>query len=140
MVKFIANNLQQTQNLAAKIAKQLQIGSCICLVGDLGAGKTELTRAIINALNNEPVTVASPTYNIVLTYDLPQFTLWHFDLYRIEAEAELYEIGIEDALNTGVSIIEWPQIAANLLPKNRVDINIKTINNTREFEITGIDL
>ena len=113
------------------LAKSAMPGDCFCLFGELGAGKTEFSRAFIQALcPGEKVT--SPTYNIVIGYECrvagEGLTINHFDLYRIKDESELEEIGFTEALANGISIIEWPQVAAKLIPQNARKI---------EIEITG---
>lgn len=131
-------SLQQTKSLAKDLAKTAKAGDCYCLIGDLGAGKTEFARSFIQELCGD-VKVSSPTYNIVLSYESKHqtpFTIHHFDLYRIKHESELEEIGLDDALKNGICLIEWPQIAANYLPKKRVDINLQIADeNLRRIEI-----
>lgn len=123
MEEHIAS-LDKTKSIAASFAKSAKPGGCYCLIGELGAGKTEFARAFIQALAGD-VTVASPTYNIVQTYDP---SIYHFDLYRIEDESELEEIGLEEALEVGICLIEWPQIAQDLLPENAKWIEIEILD------------
>ena len=75
----------------------LRIGDVVALHGDLGAGKTCLARAVIQALGDPEEHVPSPTFTLVQTYDLPDFTLWHFDLYRLESADDAFELDIEEA-------------------------------------------
>jgi tRNA threonylcarbamoyl adenosine modification protein YjeE len=84
--------------------------------GPLGAGKTTSARFIIQALVGEKIDVPSPTFNLVHTYDAQDFPLWHFDLYRLKNEEELFDIGIEEALSHGVLMIEWPEKGGQILP------------------------
>ena len=122
-------NLDQTKKLAKTLAQNAKVADCFCLIGDLGAGKTEFSRAFIQALCGD-VKVTSPTYNIVQQYGQVN----HFDLYRIKHETELEEIGFEEMLQTGINLIEWPQIAANLIPATAKKIEIKIIDeNLREI-------
>lgn len=99
-----------TEALGARLAAQLRAGDTIALFGDLGAGKTTLSRGILHGLgfNGE---VASPTFPIVQTYDPPdvRLTLWHVDLYRIEDAQELDELGLDEARRGGALVIEWPE-------------------------------
>ena len=127
-------SLEETKSLARKLAAKAERGDCYCLVGDLGAGKTEFTRAFIRELCGE-ITVASPTFNILQIYegDIP---IYHFDFYRIKNEADLVEIGLEEALEKGICVIEWPQVAENLLPEKRVNIHIEILDlDRRRIEI-----
>lgn len=98
-----------TAALAAALAPRLRAGDALLLDGPLGAGKTSFARALIRRLAGPGTEVPSPTFNLVLTYDLPGgVTLWHFDLYRINDPREIDELGLEDALADGISLIEWP--------------------------------
>jgi len=110
-----------TEHLGSQVADLLQPGDLVCLWGPLGAGKTTLARGLIRALTLSDEDVPSPTFTLVQTYpvDLSDgpAELWHFDLYRLDRPDQVYELGIEDALAEGVSLIEWPELAAGLLPK-----------------------
>ena len=111
-----------TQALAQKLAGVVQRGDIIALSGDLGSGKTVFARAFINARTKAPEEVPSPTYTLVQTYDGVGETIYHFDLYRIEYPTELEELGMDDAFSDGISLIEWPDRMAGLLPANRLDL------------------
>lgn len=132
-IKLSINNLKETSLLAQKIAPLLIKGDVICLQGDLGAGKTAFARFLIQALCGNKTEVLSPTFNLVHLYDADEFTIWHFDLYRLEHESEIEELGIFDAFDEGVSIIEWPQIIDGIIPDDRLLIDIKSNNDSREF-------
>ncbi|GAB2186138.1 tRNA (adenosine(37)-N6)-threonylcarbamoyltransferase complex ATPase subunit type 1 TsaE [Roseibium sp. LAB1] len=116
---------QGTRRLANDIALVLKPGDVICLSGDLGAGKSTFTRALIRAFAGEPeLEVPSPTFTLVQTYEFDRFDLSHFDLYRLEEPEELEELGLEDLLETGAALIEWPEKADDLLPGNALWIQI----------------
>ena len=116
----------ETQELAVRLVPYARSGDAIALSGDLGTGKTTFARGFINALlarnGLPPEDVPSPTFTLVQEYQLPQFTLYHIDLYRIEEEAELIELGLEDAFADGVSLIEWPDRLGSLLPHSRLNM------------------
>lgn len=132
------NSLQETENFAHHLAKHLSAGDVVEFHGDLGAGKTTLAKYIITKLAGVETEVTSPTFNIVQLYDTPKFTIWHFDLYRLKSEGELVEIGIDEALDNGVSLIEWPEIARNYLPKERLIINLSSgKENERVIKLEG---
>ncbi|MFN7114046.1 MAG: tRNA (adenosine(37)-N6)-threonylcarbamoyltransferase complex ATPase subunit type 1 TsaE [Alphaproteobacteria bacterium] len=111
---------------AARLARLFRAGDAVLLRGGLGAGKTALSRALIRHLAQNPdEEVPSPTFTLVQMYDLPDFTLWHFDLYRLEQEErDILELGWEEARRGGVALVEWPERLGSLLPADRLEINI----------------
>ena len=117
-----------TQALGRALARLLRAGDVLALRGDLGAGKTALARALIRALPGPPGAadeeVPSPTFTLVQSYPRRPTEVWHFDLYRIERPEEVYELGIEEAFAGGISLIEWPERMAGLLPEDRLDITL----------------
>lgn len=119
MQKFLKTE-HDTKELGNFIANNLEKGDVILLNGDLGSGKTSLTKYIINALTNQPTEVTSPTFNIMQPYETPNFTVFHYDLYRLKNSSELEEIGIEEQFSQGVSIIEWPEIADGFIPDDNL--------------------
>jgi tRNA threonylcarbamoyladenosine biosynthesis protein TsaE len=111
-----------TAALAAGIAAMAAPGDIIALKGDLGTGKTAFARAFIRACGNEDE-VPSPTFTLVQVYDAGPTVIWHFDLYRIRAPEEAWELGIEDAFFAGISLIEWPERLGPLLPQRRLELS-----------------
>ncbi|SME94117.1 tRNA threonylcarbamoyladenosine biosynthesis protein TsaE [Tistlia consotensis] len=109
-----------TAALAARLAPLLRPGDLVCLEGELGAGKTAFARALINALPGPREEVPSPTFTLVQTYPRDGLEVWHFDLYRLERPGEIWELGLEEALVAGASLIEWPSRAGGLLPEERL--------------------
>lgn len=128
-----------TKNLAARIARCLRIGDVAALRGPLGVGKTTLARHVIQALGWTESEIPSPTFTLAQLYDLPEFTLWHFDLYRLDKPEDAFELGIEDAFATGVSLIEWPERLGDYLPTGRLDITLsfKTDDDARQVDLDG---
>jgi len=124
-------NLDQS-SLASAIelfVKELNQGDVVALEGNLGSGKTTFAKALIRTLtNNSSLEVTSPTFNIVYEYNGISCPIYHFDLYRISAIEELYEIGLEEMVKNGISVIEWPEIAINLLPEPKVSVKIDYVN------------
>src|ERR1700752_4855241 len=105
------------------IAAALEPGDLVTLSGDLGAGKTAFARALIRHLAEDPaLEVPSPTFTLVQTYVLPRFTVVHADLYRVTHAGELAELGVDEAAETSVVLLEWPDRAADALPGDRLDI------------------
>jgi tRNA threonylcarbamoyladenosine biosynthesis protein TsaE len=111
-----------TAALAVAIAAMAAPGDIIALKGDLGTGKTAFARAFIRACGNEDE-VPSPTFTLVQVYDAGPTVIWHFDLYRIRAPEEAWELGIEDAFFAGISLIEWPERLGPLLPQRRLELS-----------------
>ncbi|TCD16708.1 tRNA (adenosine(37)-N6)-threonylcarbamoyltransferase complex ATPase subunit type 1 TsaE [Oricola cellulosilytica] len=102
----------------------LRIGDCLLLKGDLGAGKTTFARALIRALaGDSSLEVPSPTFTLVQNYEL-RFPIAHVDLYRIANPAEIDELGLQEAVNIGVAIIEWPEKADGNLPTGAVTLSL----------------
>jgi tRNA threonylcarbamoyladenosine biosynthesis protein TsaE len=129
--------LPATAALGAHIAAHLSRGDSVALAGDLGAGKTTLARAILSALG---VTEAmpSPTFTLVQSYETPGLLVRHFDFYRIEHEAEIDELGLDEALEDGAVLAEWPERAGSRLPEDALTISLTTLDaQTRHAEISG---
>lgn len=111
-----------TRRLAGRLAGLLRRGDFVGLGGVLGAGKTTCARHVIEALAGHAVEVPSPSFTLAQGYDFDGFTLWHFDLFRIETPEAVYELGYEDALADGVCLVEWPERLGPLRPADRLDL------------------
>lgn len=112
-------------------------GDCIALEGDLGAGKSTLARAFLRALaNDDTLEVPSPTFTLVQHYDL-RLPVAHFDLYRIGDGSELQELGFDEALESGVCLVEWPERASGYLPKDLIILRFAFLETGRRVTITG---
>jgi len=118
-------DLQATSALAADIAARLRPGDAVLLEGPLGAGKSELARAILRRLTGDPaLDVPSPSYTLVQDYDTPIGPVHHFDLWRLDGPDGLTELGWEDA-QSGVVLVEWPDRLASLRPENALLIRLE---------------
>jgi tRNA threonylcarbamoyladenosine biosynthesis protein TsaE len=113
-----------TQALGRAIAAALEAGEAVCLTGPLGAGKSTLARALVRALTAPDEDVPSPTFTLVQFYEGPRLNVAHFDLYRLSSADEAYEIGLDEALDEGAAVIEWPERLAGRLPADRLDVEI----------------
>ena len=135
MEKYIVNTLEQTKDLAEQFANGLKIGDIVLLSGDLGAGKTTFTQFVFKHLGVEGV-VNSPTFAVLKTYNARGVELNHFDAYRINT-AEAIECGFDEVISAreGITVIEWSQNIAELLPSDCIKINITLNADAREFEI-----
>jgi tRNA threonylcarbamoyl adenosine modification protein YjeE len=113
--------------LASSLADCLRGGECVLLSGELGMGKSALARAFIRLIaGDNDLEVPSPTYTLVQKYPCKGRdwdAIWHFDLYRVDDPEEIYELGIEEALENGLSLVEWPQRAQGLLPADALFIS-----------------
>lgn len=106
---FEITKIEDWEKLAEKIIPQLK-HNILLLKGNLGAGKTTFTKSLVKALGSDD-NVDSPTYALVNEYNSPKGKIFHFDLYRVESVEELYDIGIDEYLDSGfLSIIEWPEV------------------------------
>lgn len=135
MKKIEIHTLQDTTNLATKIATLLHGNGCICLAGDLGAGKTTFTKALGKAIGIEDV-ITSPTFNILKIYEGTP-TLYHIDAYRLEGLSQ--DLGFEEVLEEeGIVVVEWYPYIQDILPKEYLQIRIELNGETRIFEIEGV--
>ena len=116
--------LATTAEFARRLAPLLRTGDLVGLAGDLGSGKTTLARDLIAALSGRDREVPSPTFTLVQTYDCGALTVWHFDLYRIERSADVFELGFEDALADGVTLVEWPDRLGALMPADHLMVTL----------------
>ena len=108
-------DLESLNILANNFSFKLKKGSIVFLKGELGAGKTTFARMLINNLYEinkltKPNSIKSPSFPILLTYDLVSFEIFHYDLYRIKNNLELNELNIEEQLNNSITLIEWPEL------------------------------
>jgi tRNA threonylcarbamoyladenosine biosynthesis protein TsaE len=129
-------DLAATQALGARIAAALSVGDAVALEGDLGAGKTTLARAILRSLGVTEE-VPSPTFTLVQYYETPMLNVRHYDLYRIEKPEEVDELGLDEALDDGAALIEWPERAVAWLPPDRLHVAMSLTNGTRKAKISG---
>ncbi len=127
---------KETIEIAKKLAQIAHKGDCFALFGTLGMGKSVLARAFVQNLCGMEE-VPSPTFTLVQLYDAPDFTIYHFDLYRLKSAEEIFELGMEEALYEGVSLIEWPEKMGGYLPKNSFMVKISGEQDKRKIEISS---
>ena len=123
--EFDITDLVRMAALARAVACRAATGDFIGLIGELGSGKTAFAREFIRARGDPREEVASPTFNLVLVYAFPGVTIWHFDLYRLRGPEETVELGLEDALAEGISLVEWPDRFGYFVPEERLDIQFR---------------
>ncbi len=133
--EFALPDLNATTALGRAIAGGLCVGDAVALWGDLGAGKTTLARAILQALG---VTedVPSPTFTLVQSYDTAP-PVAHYDLYRLKHAREMQELGLDDALDTGAVLVEWPERAPEALPPEALHVRLALKDGARTARLTG---
>lgn len=132
---FVTKNITETRNWAKQFAKTLKQPVTIALHGDLGVGKSEIARTIIQTICGEDTVVPSPTFTLVQTYVAGDTKISHFDLYRISDVAELVEIGLDYAIQNDITLIEWPDIASDMLPDNAIHIDIVELDDGRQITV-----
>ncbi|MFS8114663.1 tRNA (adenosine(37)-N6)-threonylcarbamoyltransferase complex ATPase subunit type 1 TsaE [Rhizobium jaguaris] len=133
---FLADDAATTR-LGEDLALALKGGDCLALSGDLGAGKSSLARALLRAVADDAeLDVPSPTFTLVQSYEL-RIPVSHFDLYRLGDPSELAELGFDEALQTGICLVEWPEMAEGELPKERIDLRLEHEGEGRRATITA---
>jgi tRNA threonylcarbamoyladenosine biosynthesis protein TsaE len=121
--KFTTYNFKETQKLGYDFAGALQKGEVICLYGELGSGKTTFTQGLAQGLGIKN-RIISPTFVIIRSHSLKSGMFYHVDLYRIETEKDIENLGLEEIMNDpkNIVVIEWAEKLKSLLPKNRIEI------------------
>ena len=118
-------DLSATEAFGRRLAGQLRARDVVTLEGPLGAGKTALARAVIRTLlGATEADVPSPTFTLVQTYDAPDgLAIWHVDLYRLDGPSDVIELGLDDAFDHGLTLIEWPDRMGSSLPRDRLALH-----------------
>jgi len=121
---YMTRSVEETWQVAAKVAEQLAPGTVVALHGDLGAGKTAFVQGLALALGlRRPVT--SPTFTLCTEYHTPRFLLVHMDLYRLTGPDDLLAIGYPEYLENGAVVaVEWPERAGNLIPPGALHVRL----------------
>lgn len=122
MLKLHLSSAEATADLARAIAPLLQPGDVLLLEGGIGAGKTHFARSLIQSLLLEPEDVPSPTFTLVQVYDGARCEIWHSDLYRLSDPDEAVELGLEEAFETAICLVEWPDRLADLTPQSALTL------------------
>lgn len=112
-----------TADLAARLGARLRAGDVLLLEGPIGAGKTHFARALIQSLLSVPEDVPSPTFTLVQVYDGPAAAIWHSDLYRLTHPDEVTELGLTDAFDDAICLVEWPDRLGDLAPQSALHLS-----------------
>ncbi|GFE49376.1 hypothetical protein So717_11290 [Roseobacter cerasinus] len=123
-LNFDMHSSDATAAFAARLGPLLRPGDTVLLTGDVGAGKTHLARHLIQSILVVPEDVPSPTFTIVQTYDTRQGPLWHADLYRLTDDTEVEELGLAEAFETAICLVEWPDRLGPLRPQDALSIHL----------------
>ena len=133
------SSILDLQKITSSIKKILLPGDVIFLYGQIGVGKTTFVRLLVNNYENEKKLkkseVLSPTFNIVFEYDIKDFTIEHYDLYRLKNEKEIKNIGLFANLKQNITIVEWPELIKNK-PINRIDLFFEYTKDMNERTLT----
>lgn len=141
MERLIIRNEKETREFGLKLAEQLKPGDVVALVGDLGTGKTALSKYIAEGLGVKQM-ITSPTFTIVQEYHDGRLPLYHFDVYRVNDVEDMYEIGCEEYFyGKGVCIVEWADLIEEVLPEELIYISIQYGENEGEriYDIKGME-
>ena len=129
------SSIRELEKISNKIKKILSPGDVVFLHGEIGVGKTTFARLLINNYENEKKLkkseVLSPTFNIVFEYDIKEFTIKHFDLYRLKNERDIQNIGLYENSEHSIILIEWPELIKKK-PSNRIDIFFEYMEDMNE--------
>lgn len=136
---FISHNEAETAEVARKLAQITKRGDVWALNGTLGAGKSVFARAFIQSLTDAEE-VPSPTFTLVQSYWTDDFDIYHYDLYRLERAMDIFELGVEDAFFSGVSLVEWPEKMESFAPRNMWQVNIEINGDARKITISSEDI
>ena len=132
------SSIQDLQKVSNKIRKKIIPGDVLFLYGQIGVGKTTFTRMLINGFEKEnklkKSEVLSPTFNIVFEYEINNFTIKHYDLYRLKNEEDIKNIGLFENLDQSILVVEWPELIKKK-PLNRIDLFIKYGKGTNERSV-----
>lgn len=139
MTEFICYSLEDTKQAAIYFAQFAKVGQCFALHGDLGSGKTTFAGDLIKHLNPKITSVSSPTFTIIQTYPCDICDIWHADCYRLKSEDEFYELGLNEAFDHSITIIEWPEIIHDFLPNNTINIFFEDHGNYKKITADCID-
>jgi len=133
------SSISELKKITYKIKKILSPGDIIFLNGEIGVGKTTFARILINSYENDKrlkkSEVLSPTFNIVFEYKIKDFTIKHFDLYRLKDNNDIKNIGLFENSEKNITLIEWPELIKNK-PKNRLDLFFKYTEDYKERSLT----
>ena len=134
-----SNSADQTADIARRIGAQLVAGDTILLSGPVGAGKSHFCRSLIQSRLAEPEDVPSPTFTLVQMYDAPEDQIWHADLYRLTGPDEIEELGLFEAFDSALCLVEWPDRLGDAAPTDALSLTLSPTSaseDDRTLELT----
>lgn len=140
----VAHNLRlpdadATAEFAMRLGRRLLPGDTVLLSGPVGAGKTHFARALIQSILIQPEDVPSPTFTLVQTYGTTRGPLWHTDLYRVNADTEIDELGLIEAFDEAICLVEWPDRLGPVTPPNALSIELVPDGDARDAQLRWTD-
>jgi tRNA threonylcarbamoyladenosine biosynthesis protein TsaE len=134
--EFLLPNEETARQFGAALGLALRPGMTVLLDGPVGAGKSHIARAAIRALAGEATEVPSPSFTLVQTYDTVQGEVWHADLYRLTGPDEVLELGLAEAMQSAIVLIEWPDRLGTLTPSNATRLSLQMNGDARSALMT----
>ncbi len=135
--EFLLATDEDARRFGARLGRCLHPGMTVLLEGPVGAGKSHIARAAIRARAGEETEVPSPTFTLVQTYDTPGAVIWHADLYRLTDPSEVEELGLVEAMETAIVLIEWPDRLGSLRPGGAMTLRLKPEGDSRRATLAG---
>ena len=137
---YTSDSVRRTESIAAELSRTLELGSCVALHGELGAGKTQFVRGLVRGLGGPERAVSSPTFVLLNVYPGGRLTVYHLDAYRVTGPGDFEAIGFLELLEQGgLVVVEWPQRVAGLIPPNHVSVRIDVIDeSTRRITLERV--
>ncbi|WP_298840886.1 tRNA (adenosine(37)-N6)-threonylcarbamoyltransferase complex ATPase subunit type 1 TsaE [uncultured Roseobacter sp.] len=120
----VLSSPEETGTLAGRLAQQLNPGDVLHLIGEVGAGKTHFARHLIQSVLEVHEDVPSPTFTLVQEYETVRGPLWHSDLYRVTSTGEIEELGLTEAFDTAICLIEWPDRLGDLAAAKALEVRL----------------
>ncbi len=141
ILRFTCISPDQTAAFAVRLGTLLRAGDTLLLEGPVGAGKTHFARSLIQSRMDVPEDVPSPTFTLVQTYDVSDTEIWHADLYRLSGPQEVVELGLSDAFETAICLVEWPDRLGELTPATALTLTLLqgADDDTRLLALTWTD-
>ena len=137
--KFDITSENNTRAVSEKLSEGLKIGDIVCLFGNIGVGKTTFIKYLINSFQKKnkgsTIEVPSPTFNILNEYNVKEFKILHFDLYRLRDKSEINNLGIFEDRNDSLILIEWPELIINEI-SNFIKLDFKYSNNFKKRSLS----